>query len=363
MNRPNFLVRVECITFNHSKFITDAMNGFCMQQTDFPFVCCIVDDASTDGEQQVVKEYLQQNFDLSEESSVISKETENAFVTFACHKKNKNCYFAVFYLKENHFSEKKSKDPYFDVYGKDCKYIALCEGDDYWISKDKLQKQIEVLQRYNSCSMVCTRTRYFSQRQMRYVSENRCLKKTGFLECKNVILRGGEYISTASICFKKEVLDNYPLYCRKCYIGDYPLQIMCAMKGKVYYIDEKMTVYRMDNVLSWCGREASAIDVYSVEKYKRKLTLQDMLYGFSQDYPRYCDFFMKRIAFSINNEITRHISKKVAKNILYFYNKYIDEFKWNWRIDLMMRLYIPQKVLGVYTKIVSLLCYRKFYKK
>ena len=70
MNRPNFLVKVKCITFNHSKFITDAMNGFCMQQTDFPFVCCIVDDASTDGEQQVIKEYLQQNFDLSEESSV-----------------------------------------------------------------------------------------------------------------------------------------------------------------------------------------------------------------------------------------------------------------------------------------------------
>ena len=64
-----------------------------------------------------------------------------------------------------------------------------------------------------------------------------------------------------------------------------------------------------------------------------------------------------------NDRIIQLFTKKVAKNILYFYNKYIDEFKWNWRIDLMMRLYIPQKVLGVYTKITSLLCYRKFYKK
>lgn len=335
MKNENILVSVVCDVYNHEPYLRQCFDGFVMQKTNFKFEVLVHDDASTDKSAEIIIEYTNKYPDI----------------------------FKPIIQKENQYSKGVSIWKTYQFPRVQGKYIAICEGDDYWISKDKLQKQIEVLQRYNCCSMVCTRTCYFSQRQMRYVSENRCLKKTGFLECKNVILKGGEYISTASICFKKEVLDKYPLYCRKCYIGDYPLQIMCAMKGKVYYIDEKMTVYRMDNVLSWCGREASAIDVYNVEKYKRKMTLLDMLYGFSQDYPQYSDFFVKRIAFSINNEITRHISKKVAKNILYFYNKYIDEFKWNWRIDLMMRLYIPQKVLGVYTKIASLLCYRKFYKK
>ena len=53
-----WMVRVSCMTFNHHAYIEDAMNGFCMQETDFPFVCTIVDDASTDGEPEVIKKYL-----------------------------------------------------------------------------------------------------------------------------------------------------------------------------------------------------------------------------------------------------------------------------------------------------------------
>ena len=60
MEYPKFKVTVSCMTYNQSKYITDAMNGFTMQQTDFPFVCTIVDDASTDGEQQVIKQYVEE---------------------------------------------------------------------------------------------------------------------------------------------------------------------------------------------------------------------------------------------------------------------------------------------------------------
>ena len=55
-------VCVRCYTFNHAPYIEDAMNGFTMQKTDFPFVCCIVDDASTDGTQEVIKKYIVENF-------------------------------------------------------------------------------------------------------------------------------------------------------------------------------------------------------------------------------------------------------------------------------------------------------------
>ena len=63
MEYPKFKVCVRCSTFNQAKYIEDTMNGFVMQQTDFPFVCCIVDDASTDGEQDVIKKYMDMHFD------------------------------------------------------------------------------------------------------------------------------------------------------------------------------------------------------------------------------------------------------------------------------------------------------------
>ena len=103
MNYSNFKVVVRCFTFNHSKYIVDAMNGFTMQQTDFPYVCCIVDDASTDGEQEIIHKYMEANFAISDETVAYQKETEYAYITYAPHKTNKNCYFAVLYLKENHY--------------------------------------------------------------------------------------------------------------------------------------------------------------------------------------------------------------------------------------------------------------------
>ena len=73
MEYPKFKVCCRCFTFNHAKFITDTMNGFTMQQTSFPFVCTIVDDASTDGEQQVICKYLEEDFDLSKCSEAFHK--------------------------------------------------------------------------------------------------------------------------------------------------------------------------------------------------------------------------------------------------------------------------------------------------
>ena len=68
-----YLVCVHCMTYNHASYITDALNGFTMQQTTFPFVCTIVDDASTDGEQEAIRNYLEASFDL-DDLMVVRKE-------------------------------------------------------------------------------------------------------------------------------------------------------------------------------------------------------------------------------------------------------------------------------------------------
>ena len=98
-NPMRFMVCTRCMTYNQARYITDAMNGFVMQQTGFPFVCTIVDDASTDGEQEVIKNYLQEHFDLQDSAVAYDKDTDYGHVTFARHKTNKNCYFVVIYHK------------------------------------------------------------------------------------------------------------------------------------------------------------------------------------------------------------------------------------------------------------------------
>ena len=87
------------MTYNQSSFITDALNGFVLQRTRFPYVCMIFDDASTDGEQDVIRDYLDENFDWQDPSIALRKEADFGQVLFARHRSNQNCYFAVIFLK------------------------------------------------------------------------------------------------------------------------------------------------------------------------------------------------------------------------------------------------------------------------
>ena len=184
------MVRVNCSTFNHVNYITDTMNGFTMQQTDFPFVCCILDDASTDGEQEVIRKYLEEHFDLEDKSVVRNEETNDYTLTFAQHKTNKNCYFAVLYLKYNHHNIKKPKDPYIAEWNDTVKYIALCEGDDYWTHQEKLQMQFDALEAHTDYSMICSRTKRFSVTQKCFLSDNICYENSQIVRTEDVIIKG-----------------------------------------------------------------------------------------------------------------------------------------------------------------------------
>lgn len=166
----NFLVDVRCFTYNQSKYITDTMNGFCMQQTNFPFICCIVDDASTDGEQEVIDEYLKENFDFSDGSEAYKKETDYGYITYARHKTNRNCYFYVIYLKENHYSNPQLHGKvmnYLEQWHSMCDCEAMCEGDDYWVNPLKLQKQYDFMKTHPDYIMCFTNFNLYYQNEKR----------------------------------------------------------------------------------------------------------------------------------------------------------------------------------------------------
>lgn len=244
MNNGNqgFLVRVSCMTYNHSAFIADALNGFAMQQTSFPFVCTIIDDASTDGEQEVVKAYVDEHFDMNDSSVFYEKEEEYGRVTFARHKTNANCYFAVIYLKENHYSQRKSKNPYIEKWAY-TKYVALCEGDDYWTDPLKLQKQVDFMEGHPDFSMCFHSAKVLNETDSQV-----------YIHCDEV--KDMEYFSndiypnwvvpTASVIIKSEVLNRPIRHREKLLYGDIAVFLSASHSGRLWGMSEPMSVYRIN---------------------------------------------------------------------------------------------------------------------
>lgn len=248
MEYPNFKVCVRCFTYNQSNYITDALRGFVIQETDFPFVCFVVDDASNDGEQDVIKNFISDNFDLSENSCYYERETDYAFITYAQHKTNKNCFFAVLYLKENHYSVKKSKIPYLAEWRDKSEYEAYCEGDDYWTAPDKLQIQVDYMDSHRDCELCHTAFVFYDE-------ENN-IKRDYFIENVTDVTRipalciEKKYrIQTCTTLFRVKTYDEIykidPIYLIGHFLmGDTQLWNLLMTKGNVHCISKITSIYR-----------------------------------------------------------------------------------------------------------------------
>lgn len=255
-----FLVYILCTTYNQVHYIEDALNGFCMQQTDFPFLAMVMDDASTDGEQELINHYLEQKFDLSDLSIEVKLnseirnhawrcETEEGVYTFARHKENENCFFLSVNLKKNLYKSGK-KGPLVKPWRKMAKYVAMCEGDDYWTDPLKLQKQVDFLESHPDYSMCFTNC--MSKYSDRECVSNKMIWDT--YNTKQMILHNGlrannrgdcivpaGHTSTLIYRFPPEPL---PKWTRECFIGDEPLFIALSVYGKAKFINECTSVYR-----------------------------------------------------------------------------------------------------------------------
>ncbi len=129
MKNKEPLVSISCITFNQAPFLRQCLDGFLSQKTDFPFEIIIYDDASTDGSQDIIKEYEKKYPDL----------------------------FHIFLNSENQYSKGiRGMNMKFNLSSCRGKYIAFCEGDDYWTDPEKLQKQVDFLENNPSFPICCT---------------------------------------------------------------------------------------------------------------------------------------------------------------------------------------------------------------
>ena len=234
------LVFVRCMTFNHEAYIKDALNGFVMQQTTFPFVVAIINDASTDKTKSVINEFVENNCIHNPEIDL--RIEEYGTVLDVTVKDNPHCIFHIVHLNENHYG-KKSKLPYFAKYENAAKYVAMCEGDDYWTDPLKLQKQVDFMEaniEYSIC----------------FHKVNTLIQETGEMKEEFVVrdmpgkstildLAVGNYIHwpTVLIRYDKNILDKF-LTMGTCMPSDYVLLMLYAEKGDIYKFNEPMAVYR-----------------------------------------------------------------------------------------------------------------------
>lgn len=258
MEKENkYMVCVKCLTFNHGQYIEDALDSFCIQQTTFPFVCVIVDDSSTDGEPEVIERYMDEHFDLNDASIVRQENTDDYRMVFARHKDNQNCYFSVYYLKYNHYSISKSKMALITEWTENAKYHAICEGDDYWIDPMKLQKQVDFLEAHpeHSLCFCAHKTQYPDGTMIDTICYEDDVEQCPM---EDIILGGGSYMATNSMLYRNSMYVPFSTWAVDCPIGDLPLLLTLANKGKVGYLKDIMCVYRIFANGSWTQKRQSA---------------------------------------------------------------------------------------------------------
>lgn len=238
----DYKVLVNCMTYNQSKYIEDALNGFAMQKTDFPFVCLVMDDCSIDGEQDVIKAWMEQECDMSNAEYA---EIEKSYITIVPHKSNKQCTFAFYFLKQNMYKVKAQKLEMVNPWREHCEYEATCEGDDYWIAEDKLQKQVDYLESHEDASM-CFHQAY--ELWEGDAQTNKVFAKLEDREYTGVEIFENWIVATASVVYRHELLQS-PVYNNmmkdaKFIFGDTPLFVALSKLGRVYAFSDTMSVYR-----------------------------------------------------------------------------------------------------------------------
>ena len=154
MKVNNIIVTTQCMTYNQVSYIEDTLRGFAIQKTTFPALFIIVDDASTDGESDLLRNWANSNLNPSLEwidkpygQLVEAQFNSNPLLTFV-----------ILLLNENHYQTGRNliKNSYITEWTEKARYGAICEGDDYWIDPLKLQKQVDFMESHPEYSMCHT---------------------------------------------------------------------------------------------------------------------------------------------------------------------------------------------------------------
>lgn len=224
LKNKDVVISVFCLTYNHKKYIRKTLDGFAGQRTSVGIEVLIFDDASTDGTSDIVREYAREYPDL----------------------------FHVFIAKTNTYNHCDRKPAIMDLREKNLrgKYVALCEGDDYWVYRDKLQKQYEIMESMPNVSLCYHNAIRYNEAMCEVVPQTLDMD-SGIVEPIEIFRAFHGRPATSSFMFRRELWCNVPKIFMISPVGDEPIRFWCAYNGDIYYIDKVWSVRNFMHSNSW----------------------------------------------------------------------------------------------------------------
>lgn len=229
-----------CLAYNHEKYIRHTLEGFVNQKTDYKFKVIVHDDASTDKTADIIREYAEKYPDM----------------------------IIPIFQSENQYSKHIEIIKTYIAPLIEGKYVAVCEGDDYWCDENKLQMQIAYMETHPECSMCVHNTELINEQGE---SLGRCINtlnfETDFTPEQVIEAGGGQLFQTSSFVYRQELDSVRPEAFHMGSAGDYPLAIYMSCCGKVHYFSNIMSKYRIGANGSWSVRTSGSKD--SKNKFNR----------------------------------------------------------------------------------------------
>ena len=255
-------VSVICVTYNHAGFIRQALDGFVMQKTDFPFEVLIHDDASTDGTADIIREYAEKYPDIIKPVF----QTENQWAR------------GLDISKEYNWPRIRGQ------------YVAVCDGDDYWTDASKLQKQADFLDAHPDYTICFHPVSVFwdngeqpdsifpGKRKLKDISLDK-LSKQNFIPNLSVMYR-----------WQPDGLDVIKEWPENIYPGDWFVHLLHAKHGKIGVLPDVMARYRRHaggiSFVSEYGSDALHM-MYGIKELNFYLALEKQIAPVPQKYHKF----------------------------------------------------------------------------
>ncbi len=248
-------VTVICTTYNHSKYIKQALESFVTQKTTFKFEVIVHDDASTDDTADSIRIYEEKYPDI----------------------------IKPIYQTTNQLSQKK-QITFGETIGNMTKgeYVAFCEGDDYWCDENKLQKQFDALEKNQDCILCSHYTRWLENKTGEftgYYPNKKYNLKEEIIEKKiQIDISINDLFHLSSWFIRKKIYDDYRFNRHDVYrlfpTGDSAFILYINFTGNIYILNDTMSIYRRGTEGSWSERVAKNYDANLLHMQKHCLALK-----------------------------------------------------------------------------------------
>ncbi len=287
----NPIVSICCITYNHVNYISECIEGFLIQRTTFPVEILIFDDASTDGTQEIVRKYA-----------------------------SKDIRIKTFLQSENQWSKQKYGLIDWLFPAAQGKYIAICEGDDYWTDPFRLQKQVDFLEQNKDYKFSMGIVEILIEKTGKIIRKKDHVNPA---RTESYLLKDymrAPFSHTSSFLFRNEGI-HFPNWKNDIFAGDQLLVIMITgLNGKIKYHNEVFSIYRLNT--------GSITYNSDLDELKRK-----------------GDLFLKKIDEYTNYSFTRLILYRKILHHIYFFThskscfvKYTSKLLFNFMTKLLYKL-------------------------